>query len=50
MPPIQRKLPFNLLKKHKSLREVVRESKLKIDKCPICGKKAKKVILFAKAY
>ena len=30
MPPIQRKLPFNLLKKHKSLRELVGESKLKI--------------------
>lgn len=28
MPPIQRKLPFNLLKKHKSLHELVGESKL----------------------
>lgn len=30
MSPTQRKLPFNLLKKHKSLHELVRESKLKI--------------------
>lgn len=30
MSPIQRKLPFSLLKKHKSLHELVGESKLKI--------------------
>ena len=29
MPQIRRNLPFNLLKKHKSLREIVAESKLK---------------------